>query len=37
MLEHGLVDRIVDRHAMRDTLAELLGYLMPERAAVGAS
>ena len=37
MLEHGLVDRIVARHAMRDTLAELLGYLMPERAAVGAS
>lgn len=29
MLEHGLIDRIVTRAKMRDTLAQLLGYLMP--------
>ncbi len=29
MLEHGLVDRIVERKDMRTTLASLLGYMMP--------
>ena len=29
MLEHGLVDRIVERQDMKSTLAQLLGYMMP--------
>ena len=29
MLEHGLVDAIVERPRLRDALAQLLGYLMP--------
>ena len=32
MLDHGLVDRIVERKDMRDNLGSLLGYLMPEQA-----
>ena len=28
MLEHGLVDRIVERRELRSVLAGLLGYLM---------
>ena len=30
MLEHGLVDRIVERKDMRTALGQILGYLMPE-------
>lgn len=30
MLEHGLIDAIVERKALRDRLVQLLGYLMPE-------
>jgi acetyl-CoA carboxylase carboxyl transferase subunit beta len=30
MLEHGLIDAIVARKDLRDKLAELLGYMMPE-------
>ena len=30
MLDHGLIDAIVPRKALRDKLAELLGYMMPE-------
>lgn len=33
MLEHGLVDAIVTRSKTRETIAALLGYMMPERAA----
>lgn len=29
MLEHGLVDRIVERKEMREVLTQLLGYMMP--------
>lgn len=36
MLEHGLVDRIVDRASMRDELISILRYLTPEGAAVEA-
>ena len=31
LLEHGLVDMIVDRSAMRDKLGQLLGYTMPQK------
>ncbi len=30
MLEHGLIDAIVPRAAMRDRIGSLLGYMMPE-------
>lgn len=30
MLDHGLVDRIVERKDMRETLKALLGFMMPE-------
>ncbi|MCU0751898.1 MAG: acetyl-CoA carboxylase, carboxyltransferase subunit beta [Akkermansiaceae bacterium] len=30
MLEHGLIDAIVPRSMMRERLADLLGYMMPE-------
>ena len=36
MLEHGLVDAIVTRSKTRETIAALLGYMMPERAAAAA-
>jgi acetyl-CoA carboxylase carboxyl transferase subunit beta len=36
MLDHGLVDRIVERKDMRQTLASLLGYMMPETQRVPA-
>jgi acetyl-CoA carboxylase carboxyl transferase subunit beta len=34
MLEHGLVDRIVPRKAMRSELVDLLGYMMPPHAEI---
>ncbi len=36
MLDHGLVDRIVDRKDMRETLTSLLRYMMPETTAASA-
>jgi acetyl-CoA carboxylase beta subunit len=30
MLEHGLIDAIVTRPKMKETIASLLGYMMPE-------
>ena len=33
MMEHGLVDMIVDRRDMRDRLGQLLSYMMPAKAA----
>lgn len=30
MLDHGLVDRIVERKEMRATLTALLGFMMPQ-------
>ena len=30
MIEHGLIDAIVSRADLRNRLAELLGYLMPQ-------
>lgn len=33
MMEHGLVDTIVPRSEMRNTLGRLLRYLLPNRAA----
>ncbi len=35
MMEHGLIDRIVPRKEMRDTLGHFLDYLMPARAGTG--
>jgi acetyl-CoA carboxylase carboxyl transferase subunit beta len=32
-LEHGMVDMVVHRKELRDTLARLIGYLVPEKAA----
>lgn len=36
MLDHGLIDRIVERKDMRDTLGSLLGYMMPQQALTSA-
>ena len=36
MLDHGLVDRIVERRDMRETLVALLGFMMPEEARASA-
>lgn len=33
LLEHGMLDMVVERKDLRDTLGQLLGYLMPEKAA----
>jgi acetyl-CoA carboxylase carboxyl transferase subunit beta len=33
LLEHGMVDMVVHRKDLRDTLARLIGYLAPEREA----
>jgi acetyl-CoA carboxylase carboxyl transferase subunit beta len=33
LLEHGMVDMVVHRKELRDTLARLIGYLVPEKAA----
>jgi acetyl-CoA carboxylase carboxyl transferase subunit beta len=33
LLEHGMLDMVVERKDMRDTLAQLIGYLMPEKQA----
>jgi acetyl-CoA carboxylase carboxyl transferase subunit beta len=33
LLEHGMVDMVVHRKDLRETLARLIGYLVPEKAA----
>jgi acetyl-CoA carboxylase carboxyl transferase subunit beta len=33
LLDHGMLDMVVPRHQLRDTLANLIGYLAPEKAA----
>jgi acetyl-CoA carboxylase carboxyl transferase subunit beta len=33
LLEHGMVDMVVHRKDLRDTLARLIAYLVPEKAA----
>jgi acetyl-CoA carboxylase carboxyl transferase subunit beta len=33
LLDHGMIDMVVERKDLKDTLARLLGYLMPERRA----
>ncbi len=33
LLEHGMLDMVVERKDLRATLGELIGYLMPERRA----
>ena len=33
LLEHGMIDMVVHRKDLRDTLARLIGYLVPEKAA----
>jgi acetyl-CoA carboxylase carboxyl transferase subunit beta len=33
LLEHGMIDMVVPRHELRDRLAQLIGYLAPEKAA----
>jgi acetyl-CoA carboxylase carboxyl transferase subunit beta len=31
LLDHGMIDMVVPRSGLRDTLAKLIGYLTPER------
>ena len=31
LLEHGMIDMVVHRHALKDRLARLIGYLAPEK------
>jgi acetyl-CoA carboxylase carboxyl transferase subunit beta len=33
LLEHGMLDMVVERKDMRDKLAHIIGYLMPEKQA----
>lgn len=33
LLDHGMLDMVVHRHQLRETLARLIGYLAPEKAA----
>ena len=33
LLEHGMVDMVVERHALRSRLAQLITYLVPQKAA----
>ncbi|HEY0148833.1 MAG TPA: acetyl-CoA carboxylase, carboxyltransferase subunit beta [Allosphingosinicella sp.] len=33
LLEHGMIDMVVHRKDLRDTLARLIGYLVPEKKA----
>ncbi len=33
LLEHGMVDMVVHRADLKETLATLLGYLQPRKAA----
>ncbi len=33
LLEHGMLDMVVERKDLRDTLGRLIAYLMPEKAA----
>jgi acetyl-CoA carboxylase carboxyl transferase subunit beta len=33
LLEHGMIDMVVHRHDLRERLAQLIGYLTPEKAA----
>jgi acetyl-CoA carboxylase carboxyl transferase subunit beta len=33
LLEHGMVDMVVDRHSLREKLAQLVSYLAPQKAA----
>jgi acetyl-CoA carboxylase carboxyl transferase subunit beta len=33
LLAHGMLDMVVERKALKDTLARLIGYLMPEKMA----
>ncbi|MET0249297.1 MAG: acetyl-CoA carboxylase carboxyl transferase subunit beta, partial [Sphingobium sp.] len=33
LLDHGMLDMVVHRHELRDTLARLIDYLAPRAAA----
>ena len=33
LLEHGMIDMVVDRHKLKETLAKLIAYLVPEEKA----
>ncbi|MFP5435235.1 MAG: acetyl-CoA carboxylase carboxyltransferase subunit beta, partial [Alphaproteobacteria bacterium] len=33
LLDHGMIDMVVHRHELRDTLARVIGYLTPRIAA----
>jgi acetyl-CoA carboxylase carboxyl transferase subunit beta len=33
LLDHGMVDMVVPRHGLKDTLSKLIGYLVPEKQA----
>ena len=36
LLDHGMIDMVVHRHALKDRLARLIGYLAPPRAKKAA-
>jgi acetyl-CoA carboxylase carboxyl transferase subunit beta len=33
LLEHGMIDMVVHRHDLRQTLGQLIGYLAPGKKA----
>jgi acetyl-CoA carboxylase carboxyl transferase subunit beta len=33
LLQHGMIDMVVPRQQLKDTLATVIGYLMPEKKA----
>jgi acetyl-CoA carboxylase carboxyl transferase subunit beta len=33
LLEHGMIDMVVPRQQLKDTLSNVIGYLMPEKKA----
>jgi len=34
LMKHGLIDIVIHRHQLKDTLVQLLDYLMPEKEEV---
>ena len=33
LLQHGMIDMVVPRQQLKETLAKVIGYLMPEKKA----
>jgi acetyl-CoA carboxylase carboxyl transferase subunit beta len=36
LLEHGMIDMVVHRHALKDRIGRLIGYLAPEKGKKAA-